>query len=142
MMNNKEFKFSTVLYALHLVLTVAAVVLSIVSSNKAYAITGISTLVIAGVVAAVLDIVSVFLLTKGLGIIADVVTWLSVALSMYLMCGMINGRLKLMGYVWFSDLESGNATAVGALNLTVVSWVCVVLGIICLCVKGFKRENA
>lgn len=141
-MKNKGLYLGIALYAFHAVLLVAAVILSISSSNQAYAVNTINILATAGIAAAVVDIAAIVLFIKKAPIIlTDILTWVSIILSMYLMCGMIKGRLKLMGYVWFSDLESGNAIAVGALNLTVIAWVCIVIGVACLCIKGFRQEN-
>ena len=140
-MNNKKISLNYILCLLHAVLMIGALVLSVVSSGRAYAVTAIGTLAVCGIAAVILDIIVIALDFKGFSLIRDIILWVSTAFSMYLMCGMIRGRLKLMGYVWFSDLESGNPVAVSALNLTVAAWVCVVLGIICLCIRGFKQEN-
>ncbi len=140
-MKNKGLYFGIVLYALHAALLIAAAIISLTSSNRAYAVTGINNLVAAGIGAAVVDVIAIVCFVKGFEIVTDILTWISIVLSMMLMCGMITGRLKLMGYVWFSDLESGNPVAVGALNLTVVAWICVAVGVTCLCVKGFKQEK-
>ena len=140
-MNNKKISLNLVLCLLHAVLLVGAVVLSVVSSGKAYAVTSIETLAACGIIAVIMDVIAIVLDYKGVRLIRDILLWISVALSMYLMCGMIKGRLKLMGYVWFSDLESGNPIAVDALNLTVAAWICVVAGIVCLCIRGFKQES-
>ena len=140
-MNNKKISLNIVLCLLHAVLMAGAVVLSIASSGKAYAVTAIGTLAACGIMAVIMDAFAIVMDYKGIKLIRDILLWISVALSMYLMCGMIKGRLKLIGYVWFYDLESGNPVAVGALNLTVAAWICVVAGVVCLCIRGFKQES-
>ena len=140
-MNNKKISLNLVLCLLHAVLMTGAVVFSIVSSAKAYAVTAIGTLAACGIMAVIMDIIAIVMDHKGIRLVRDILLWIGVALSIYLMCGMIKGRLKLMGYVWFSDLESGNPIAVSALNLTVAAWICVVAGVVCLCIRGFKQEN-
>jgi hypothetical protein len=55
---------------------------------------------------------------------------------------MIQGRTKLMGYVYFSDLESSNPIAISAMNLAIVAWVFYLVALIVNIVIGFlKHEN-
>ena len=140
-MKVKDLLKNNILNAAHAVFLLAAIILSVISSNLAYAMKDISTLVRMGIITIILDAAVMVVTAKNKHILADLFMWVSTALSMLLMCGLIKGRMKLMGYVWFSDLESGNPIAVGALNLTVAAWVCIVLGICCICIIGFKREK-
>ncbi len=62
-------------------------------------------------------------------IIADVLRFAAAALVMACFSVMVFARGDLMGYIWFSDLEANNFSAVSALNTSVVAWVFLVLGV-------------
>ncbi|MCD8307362.1 MAG: hypothetical protein LUD51_03930 [Clostridia bacterium] len=62
-------------------------------------------------------------------ILADVLRFASAALLIACFSVMIFSRGDLMGYIWFSDLEANNASAVSALSMSVVAWVFLVLSV-------------
>lgn len=66
---------------------------------------------------------------------------LTVVLASLALCKVLIGRADLMGYVWFSDLEKGNPTAVTSLNLAVASMFCFLLGVIIMIVMGFRKAK-
>ena len=54
---------------------------------------------------------------------------------------MIAGRVLLMGYVYFSDLESNNPVAVSAMNIAIAAWVCFAVALIAGIIVGFSRKD-
>ena len=133
--------FYTIFHSVCAVCIVAACVLSIISSNKAYSLSNINLIIAGCVVAFVVQAFLVFGKRKMNSIIVDVLQFISVITTTASLCLMIAGRSLLMGYVYFSDLESGNPVAVSAMNLAVVSWVFYLITIVCMIVLGFKKEN-
>lgn len=62
-------------------------------------------------------------------ILADVLRFAAAALLIACFSVMVFARGELMGYIWFSDLEANNASAVSALSMSVVAWVFLVLSV-------------
>ncbi len=128
----------TLIIILPILLIGAAEILAIISSHQttSYAITELVTVEALSEVAIWLLIaayvLSFFIKGKIYSIVFDVVRLGVVAMLCYCFYTVISERADLMGYVWFSDLESGNQTAVNALNYGVASGVLYVVGIISL----------
>lgn len=125
----------------NIIFVLAAMILSILSSQMAYAVTNIRTVIVCTVGVMLLEVIGIIIKNKLKGtIVIDTMFLLAIFLTAYALCQMIMGRLNLMGYVWFSDLESGNPVAVGALNLAVASWVCYLLALMINIVIGFRKQ--
>mgnify|MGYP007069845696 CR=1 FL=1 len=137
-MNSKNRK-TTLMPLLDVILVLVSMLLSIISSFMAYQVSSIAIVIIMCVIVMCLDMLRFFNKT-GTVVIRDVCILVSVILTTASMCLMILGRLNLMGYVWFSDLESGNATAVTALNLSAVAWGIFIVSIVIKIVIGFKKD--
>lgn len=57
------------------------------------------------------------------------------------LCTVLSGRVLLIGYIYFSDLESSNPVAILAMNLAIAAWVFYALAIAANCVIGFSRQD-
>ena len=125
----------------NIIFVFAAMILSIISSQMAYAVMNIRIVIVCTVSVMLLEVIGIIIKNKLRGtIVIDMMFLLTIFLTAYALCQMIMGRLNLMGYVWFSDLESGNPLAVGALNLAVASWVCYLLALITNIAIGFRKQ--
>ena len=127
-----------VLICLSAALALIALVLSVISSRTAYALSNLNTLLGAGA-AVVLDLIAALLGEKMPEAVRDAVLLLAVFATSLAMCTLIGGRTTLAGYIYFSDLESSNPVAVAAMNLAVGA-VCAYLAAIALTViAGFMK---
>lgn len=125
---------------IHAVVTVLALVLIAVSSKMAYSLSDLNLILIMGAAAAALDLVMMFVLKKG-GALRDLLMLATTVLATLCLCRVVTGRADLMGYVWFSDLEKGNPTAVTSLYLAVGSMACFLVGIFMNVVTGFRKDK-
>lgn len=124
----------------HAVLTLAALVLIFVSSAMAYSLSDLNIVLLMGGIVVIADIVMMLFGKKG-SVLFDVLALCTTALATLCLCRIINGRADLMGYVWFSDLEKGNPTAVTSLYLATASMVCLVIGVVMNIVSGFMKQK-
>ena len=115
---------------LHVVLTAGAAALTAISSAMAYPLGGAAIL---------LDLL--LMLRKKDGILRDAALLLNVVLTTLCFCRVLTGRADLMGYVWFSDLEKGNSTAVNSLTLAAIALGGFLLGSVMNIVQGFWRTR-
>ena len=130
-----------VLIAISAVLVLVALVLSVVSSNTAYALNNLNTLLLGAVVAAVLYAVAALLGGKLPEVLRDIALLVAVFATSLVMCTLIGGRTTLAGYIYFSDLESNNPVAIQAMNLAIGA-VCAYVGAILFTViAGFQRTK-
>ena len=136
MKSNKKVKILT---AANAVLVLAAMILSVVSSGKAY-VFDIKTVIICCVVTAVLDVLCLVMAEKLPGIALDLALLITAILTAVALCTVIQGRILLIGYIYFSDLESSNPIAISAMNLAIVSWVFYLLGLIANFIIGFSKH--
>ena len=123
---------------LHGLLMAAALVLILISSSMAYALTNLTLVIVFLAVAIVLDLAVAFLLKRD-AVITDLVLLGTTVLAALALSQIVVGRANLMGYVWFSDLESGNPTSVTALYLAVAAMACSVVAVIVNIVAGFRK---
>ncbi len=137
-MQNNMKKLKT-LAALDAVLVLIAMVLSHVSSAKAYPF-DITLITICCACAVVLDAVCIFLADKLPGIVIDLAIVAAAVLTGVALCAVIQGRVLLMGYIYFSDLESSNRIAVSAMNLSIAAAVCYLLALIVNFVNAFSKH--
>lgn len=128
-----------VLIGLSAALVLVALVLSLISSGKAYAFSNLTPLVAGAVVALVLDALVVLLGSRLPELLRDVLLLIAVFATSLALCTVLRERATLAGYVWFSDLESNNPVAVSAMNLAVAA-ICAFLGaLVCTIVAGFRK---
>lgn len=105
----------------------AAEFLAILSSysNSTYAIESLQTVMVLSEIALALlaaMLLASFYLKGRIGMyVLDVVRVAAVVLLCVCLYQVLAERATLMGYVWFSDLESGNLNSVNALNYGVAS---------------------
>ncbi len=138
----KRNDFVTPVILLAVVGGIAAELLALFSSraNSTYAITSLyDVMIMTEVAVAVLVIIYIgsFFFKGNIAMIAfDVLRLAAVALLCVCLYLVLEERATLMGYVWFSDLESGNANSVNALNYGVASAACYAFTIIVLAVSG------
>ena len=104
---------------IHAGLVLTAAILTAVSSSIAYALPDLT--VILALLAGCLVLQLTIWRTKKSGIQTDTMIFASTLLEAFSLSRILAGRANLMGYVWFSDLESGNRVAVTALWLAVVA---------------------
>jgi hypothetical protein len=139
---NKKFSKISLLAIVQAVMLIIALILSIISSNTAYALNNINTVIGLCILAIILVGIMAFVGGKLPGVLVDLVFFITVVCTAYSFCAMIQGRTKLMGYVYFSDLESSNPIAISAMNLAIVAWVFYLVALIVNIVIGFlKHEN-
>ena len=124
----------------HALLMIAAAVLIVISSSLAYSLSELPVILVFTGAALLLDVLMLLVLRKDTPL-RDLVLLASVTLATLALCKVLAGRANLMGYVWFSDLEKGNPTAVTSLYLAAVSMGCFLLGIILHIVAGFRKTN-
>lgn len=130
-----------ILAAANAALVLVAMVLSIVSSGKAYAF-DIRSVILCCAATAVLDLLCVAFAQKFPGTVTDIALFITAVLTAFALCIVIQGRILLIGYIYFPDLESSNPIAISAMNLAIVSWVFYVLALIINFIVGFsKRAN-
>ena len=138
----KRNNLATLVILLAIVAGIAAEFLALLSSraNSTYAITALyDVMIMTEVAVAVLIIIyalSFFARGNIAMIVFDVLRLAAVALLCVCLFIVLDERATLMGYVWFSDLESGNANSVNALNYGVASAACYAFTIIVLAVSG------
>lgn len=138
----KRNNLATLVILLAVVGGIAAELLALFSSraNSTYAITSLyDVMIMTEVAVAVLVIIYIgsFFFKGNIAMIAfDVLRLAAVALLCVCFYLVLEERATLMGYVWFSDLESGNANSVNALNYGVGSAVCYAVTIIILAATG------
>ena len=138
----KRNNLATLVILLAVVGGIAAELLALFSSraNSTYAITSLyDVMIMTEVAVAVLVIIYIgsFFFKGNIAMIAfDVLRLAAVALLCVCLYLVLEERATLMGYVWFSDLESGNANSVSALNLGVASAALYVGSVILLAVTG------
>ncbi len=125
---------------LHGLLMIAAAALIAVSSSMAYSLSDLNLILIFAGVALALDVVMLIFLPQN-SVFRDMAMLLTVVLASLALCRVLIGRADLMGYVWFSDLEKENPTAVTSLNLAVASMFCFLLGVIIMIVTGFRKAK-
>ncbi len=138
----KRNNFFSLFIIAPIILLVAAEILSILSSraNATYEIERLQTVMICCEVA-VLLLALIFIFSPYLRgnigmIIVDAVRLAAVVLVCLCLYIVLDERATLMGYVWFSDLESGNAASVRALQQGVIASVLYAAALACLAVSG------
>lgn len=138
-MAKKDTKLQ-VLAGINCVLILIALAVSIVSSNTAYALNNLNLVIIGCAVTAALDAIVIALGKKLPGVCIDVAFFATAVLTAMAMCTMIQGRVLLMGYIYFSDLESNNPIAISAMNMAIASWVLYALALVVNFIIGFSKH--
>lgn len=137
-MQNNMKKLKT-LAAVNAVLVLIAMILSLVSSATSYPF-NIMTVILCCACAVVLDALCFFLADRLPGVVTDIAVVAAAVLTGVALCTVIQGRILLMGYIYFSDLESSNPVAVAAMNLAIAAWVFYILGLIVNFINAFRRH--
>ena len=138
----KRNDFGAAFLLLPVLAAVAAEILAYFSSraNGTYPITALETVMFLTEFAVGLLVISYVLsfFVKGKACMMAFDVFRAAAAALLCVCVYIvlEERATLMGYVWFSDLESGNVKSVSALNLGVASAACYVVSVILLAVSG------
>ncbi len=123
-----------------IILAVAAEVLALMSDHtSSYTIENLITLMTLTEIA-IFILIAVYILSFYLKgrinlILIDAARFAAVVLLCISLYYVLSDRATLMGYVWFSDLASGNADAVLALNYGVISAALYIATIIVLAVS-------
>lgn len=138
----KETKLTRVqiLLALSAVLILIALLLSVVSSGKAYSLAHLNQVIYGCAAAVVLDLIIVFFYKKLSAGLRDLMLLVAVFADAWAMCTLIEGRTLLAGYIYFSDLEASNPVAVAAMNLAVTGVVVFLVSLVLQIVVGFSRQ--
>lgn len=124
---------------IHVVLTAGAIALTAISSAMAYPLGNMRAVLFMGGAAILMDLL--WMLCRKDGILRDAALLLNVVLTTLCFCRVLTGRADLMGYVWFSDLEKGNPTAVTSLTLATIAMGSFLLGSVMNIVKGFRQTR-
>lgn len=129
-----------------LLLAVIAVALAefmaILSSyaNATYAITSLESDMAMSEIALVflilMAVLSVYLKGTASMVVMDVFRLIAVIMACACLYTVLDERATLMGYVWFSDLESGNANSVNALNYGVAAAALYAFSVIVCAISG------
>ena len=138
----KETKLTRVqiLLALSAVLVLIALLLSVVSSGKAYSLAHLNQVIYGCAAAVVLDLIIVFFYKKLPAGLRDLMLLVAAFADAWAMCTLIEGRTLLAGYIYFSDLEASNPVAVAAMNLAVTGVVVFLVSLVLQIVVGFSRQ--
>ena len=137
----KTSKLTTTLIVINLTFMIAGVLLSAISSSRAYSLSQINLIILSGVLVVILDIASM-ISSKRLGmVVTDIIHFITTLLTAAALCMMISGRVLLMGYVYFSDLEKGNPMAVSAMNIAVISWIVFLVAVVANVWVGFIKNK-
>ena len=139
-MNKKNHRVR-ILLCLSAVLVLAALVLSVISSQTAYALTDLNKLILGAAAALALDLAVVFAGPKLPEPLRDLLMLIAVFATSLAMCTLIAGRTTLMGYIYFSDLESNNPVAVRAMNLAIAGTAAFAGAIALTVAAGFLRTK-
>lgn len=127
-------------YGIHAAVLAVSVILAAASSFVAYPMSDLKLTCGYGIAAVVLDLVMLLVLKKD-NVLRDVLMLADVILASLCFCRVLAGRADLMGYIWFSDLEAGNPTAVASLNLGTVSMAGFLICAIMIVILGFRKEK-
>ena len=138
-MTAKMNKGTRILIALSAALVLIALALSVVSSNTAYALNNLNTLLLGAGAAVLLDAIVVLLGGKLPETVRDLMLLAAVFATSLAMCTLIAGRTTLAGYIYFSDLESNNPVAVSAMRLAIGGIGCYVAAIASTVIAGFRK---
>lgn len=124
-------------------LSIAACVLGNISSAMIYSVSNIGIITLCFVGAVILCVLGALpAINSKSQVFTDVLIYGGIILISVAFTQLLLGRLNLMGYVWFSDLEKNNPVAVTGLNLTVISAVLSFVAVIVLAVAGFMERNS
>lgn len=138
----KKFSHSEIAALLSAVMIVVGMVISIVSAKSSYAIDTIGGVVACAVIGIVVCTAVVFLSMKGCPRVyidlLNLIIVVAVAIALVLM---IVGRADLIGFMWFSELMSGNPRADLAMNTAIASWVFYALAVLIQIIFGFLKES-
>lgn len=120
-----------------------ALLFVLIASSGAYPIAHMAIVIVLSVLAIVTSLFAIFADIKELPtLFHDLATWVAILALSLALAITISGRSELMGFVWFSDLMSGNAVAKSALNLALVGWIFYLLSLVLLIVSsGFASRK-
>lgn len=107
----KKFTKKQCLPTLEALFTAAALAMSIASSMTAYALSSLPIIVAACAAAILIAIAAVFAEGKMPPLIYDAMFFATALLTGFSLCTVVRGRILLIGYIYFSDLESSNPVA-------------------------------
>ena len=75
------------------------------------------------------------------GAVEDLFLFVSVLAAAFAMCTLIQGRVLLAGYIYFSDLESSNPVAIAAMNLAIAAVAAYLAALIITIINGFSKHE-
>ena len=99
------------------------------------------TVILCCVAAAALYVLCLAFCEKLPGVVTDIATFAAAVLTALALCTVIQGRILLIGYIYFSDLESSNPVSIAAMNLAIAAWVFYLAGLIVNFVVAFSRHE-
>ena len=139
----KEVKSSTVrtMIIVSAVLVLAALVMSVISSMRAYSLTHLNNVIIGCAAAIVLEALTAMFYQKLPEVLRDLMLFVAVFAAAWAMCTLIQGRTLLAGYIYFSDLEASNPVAVSAMNLAIGAIAAYLVSLVLTIVVGFSRQR-
>lgn len=120
--------------------TLIAMILGMISSQMAYSLTSMPWIIAFSAAGIVLCGAAIIFAQKIPPMLRDGIFLATSILNALALGGMIQGRTKLMGYVYFSDLESSNPTAVMAMNLAIAAWALYLVALVVNIGIGYSRQ--
>lgn len=136
----KKISKLQILAGLNGILVAAALVFSVISSNTAYRLGNIGLVIMGCAVTVLLDALVLLLGKKLPNVCVDAAFLATAVLTALALCTMIQGRVTLIGYIYFSDLESNNPVAISGMNLAICSWVLYALALVFNYIIGFMKH--
>ena len=138
-MARKQPTLIKVLGTVNAVLILIATALSLISSSRAYSF-DTKLVILACVVTIALDVVCILLIDKLPNVVLDLAFFITAIFTALALCTVIRGRVLLVGYIYFSDLESSNPIAISAMNLAIGAWITYFAALLANFVIGFSKH--
>lgn len=138
----KRSQYGTIILLFPIFLALLAEYFAILSSyaNSTYSIEDLESIMVLTEIAVgillVMFLLSIYVKGKAFMIVMDLCRFLAVVFFCICLYTILEQRATLMGYVWFSDLESGNANSVDALNYGVISAVLYAVSVLLAAASG------
>lgn len=138
----KKFSLRSCFLFASALLTLIGLIFLLIANHGAYPLVGLGWIITLSILSIVFALAVPFAEKFNLHpILVDLGTWLSLLCVAIALAISIYGRAELMGFVWFSNLMSGNKIARTALNLALVGWIFDLLSALLLIVSSALSEK-
>ena len=138
----KKFSLRSCFLFASALLTLIGLIFLLIANHGAYPLAGFGWILALSILSILFALAVPFAeKLKRNPILIDLGTWLSLLCVATALAISIYGRAELMGFVWFSNLMSGNKVARTALNLALVGWIFDLLSSLLLIVSSALSEK-